>query len=63
MITIDKNHDKPVYVLCDWCKHRIDEKTCKAFPKGIPEDILMSRHDHRNPYPGDNGIMFEQEDK
>lgn len=34
--------------------------TCKAFPDGIPEDILANESDHRHPHPGDNGIMFVQ---
>lgn len=33
--------------------------TCKAFPKGIPTEILASRHNHRRPFPGDHGIQFE----
>jgi hypothetical protein len=32
---------------------------CGAFPDGIPEPILYSRHDHREPYPGDHGIRWE----
>lgn len=32
---------------------------CKAFPEGIPYDLLHSKFEHNKPYPGDNGIQFE----
>jgi len=48
---------------CFNCVHLQDynKMTCKAFPKGIPEDILSRRHNHREPYEGDHGILFEEE--
>jgi len=49
--------------LCMMCRHRIDTPTehwfkCKAFPKGIPNDIMFGRHDHHQKYQGDRGITF-----
>lgn len=34
--------------------------TCKAFPKGIPEEILIGKFDHTLPFKGDRGIRFER---
>ena len=49
---------------CIYCAHLpIDAEPpycCKAFPKGIPDAILENEHSHRKPYPGDNGIRFEE---
>ena len=44
---------------CVYCKHLQPGGQCPAFPSGIPEEINLNWHDHRNPYPGDNGIQFE----
>ncbi len=47
---------------CMDCKHifnKLGPFSCKAFPEGIPEDILKDGFDHKKPYKGDNGIRFE----
>ena len=53
--------------LCAGCKHfHFDDMSgnkCDAFPDGVPEDIFLSRVDHREPYPGDRGIQFEWIDR
>lgn len=51
---------------CVFCKHYINitkvgqHPTCSAFPKEIPEEVLWNKFDHKNPYPGDNGVQFEE---
>jgi len=51
--------------LCLDCMHfhNDEEFTCNAFPKGIPEKIILNEIDHRVSYTGDNGITFELKEK
>jgi hypothetical protein len=46
---------------CLDCKHLlpVNRLVCKAFPDGIPDAIRDQDHDHRKPYPGDNGFRYE----
>lgn len=50
---------------CVCCKHVIElsffgeRSTCRAFPGGIPKEIITGQFDHTQPYPGDHGIRFE----
>lgn len=48
--------------ICIGCKHLqgdLRAPKCAAFPAGIPNEILLSKADHRKPYPGDQGILFD----
>lgn len=51
----------PICIECVYFRRNGKGLTCKAFPKGIPDDILFSRHDHRQAFEGDRGIVFEQD--
>jgi len=50
---------------CATCK-RLDRselgryvKRCEAFPDGIPDEILFGDRQHRDPFPGDQGLLYE----
>jgi len=56
--------------LCSYCSNvrwdeteQMDEMKahCAAFPKGIPQEILMNIKDHRKSIKGDNGIIFSSD--
>ena len=51
--------------LCMWCRRYIrstwSDFACQAFPEGIPDQIITNQADHRQPYPGDNGLLFDPE--
>jgi hypothetical protein len=46
-------------ILCIGCIFHTGNKKCSVFKKGIPEKIWSGEHNHKNPYPGDDGIRFE----
>jgi hypothetical protein len=45
---------------CTFCAHRSPDGTkCRAYPNGIPVEILFNEHDHSAAYQGDNGILYQ----
>lgn len=51
--------DDLVVAACVTCKYKRDGATCKAFPRGIPRQILNGNNRHDKPVDGDQGIQFE----
>ena len=50
-----------ISVQCLACKHLGKPLTCKAFPEGIPKEILDGKTDHSVPTEGQgNDIVFEK---
>ncbi|MGM0409206.1 MAG: hypothetical protein ACQEQF_00470 [Bacillota bacterium] len=48
-----------------WVKQPNDDESveyyhCKAYPKGIPHEILTGEVNHTEEYIDDNGITFEE---
>jgi hypothetical protein len=46
--------------ICFKCVERTSVRSCRAFPQGIPREILRGDVMHTSPYPGDNGIVFRR---
>lgn len=54
------------YSPCMHCRrHKWDNEKgnfCEAFPGGMPHEIFWGANLHKNPYPGDHGILFDSSD-
>ena len=53
-------HKRKDSIICDFCRQSlIRHYTCRAFPDGIPEEILNGANVHSKPLPGQgNDIVF-----
>lgn len=45
---------------CWDCAHYQGFQRCAAFPEGIPDALWQASKGHRAPWPGDQGIQYEQ---
>jgi hypothetical protein len=71
ILMANNNHDRFVWTggdnlpeisQCVSCRHKHDGGAwCDAYPEPsvIPEAILRNTADHRQPYEGDHGILYE----
>jgi len=60
MFTIVGNPTDMTISQCTFCAHRSPDATnCRAFPEGIPVEIITNEHDHTVKFHGDNGILYK----
>ena len=47
--------------VCTYCAHlvSIQDRTCWAYPQGIPSPIWEGENNHHAAFKGDGGIVFE----
>lgn len=50
-------------IMCYACGRYYTLSHCRAFPDGIPKEILTGEVDHSKPYKGDHGIQFKAIEK
>ncbi len=48
-------------IICNRCQHKEAGFACKAFPNGIPMEILRTG-EHFSSVLGDNGIVFQKKE-
>ena len=49
----------PICFDCQYFK-KGNPLSCDVYSSGIPKEILLSKVDHRKPYPGDHGIQYKE---
>lgn len=51
-----------VLTQCVYCRHLAPSTLgfgCKAYPGGVPDEIVTNSADHRQPFDGDDGVRFQ----
>lgn len=54
------DNPQPLDVQCNSCKNFYGFRKCRAFPDGIPKELLTDKFTHKKAYKGDNGIRYEE---